>query len=117
MRLRTAAVFLVMVAALGAGTPDAPRGGHRAGHRRPGRGYAGDNGTAIDAWLDTPGGGVVVAPTGDILFADSNNHVVRRIDPAQQNISTIVGNYAAGAGFSGRLRTPPRRHSSTRLMV
>ena len=96
--LRTAAVFLVMVAALGAGTLML-REAATAQIIGARKGYAGDNGPAIDAWLDTPGG-IVVAPTGDILFADSNNHVVRRIDP-RNNISTIVGNYAAGAGFSG----------------
>jgi GT2 family glycosyltransferase/DNA-binding beta-propeller fold protein YncE len=96
--LRTAAVFLVMVVGVGAGTLMLREAASAQiiGARK---GYAGDNGPAIDAWLDTPGG-IVVAPTGDIYFADSNNHVVRRIDP-RNNISTIVGNYAAGAGFSG----------------
>jgi O-antigen biosynthesis protein len=96
--LRTAAVFLVMVAALGAGTLML-REAATAQVIGARKGYAGDNGPAIDAWLDTPGG-IVVAPAGDVLFADSNNHVVRRIDP-RNNISTVVGNYAAGAGFSG----------------
>ena len=35
------------------------------------------------AWLDTPGG-IAVAPNGDIYFADSNNHVIRRIDARDQ---------------------------------
>ena len=96
--LRTAAVFIVMVAALGAGTLML-REAATAQIIGAQKGYAGDNGPAIDAWLDTPGG-IVIAPSGDILFADSNNHVVRRIDP-RNNISTVVGNYAAGLGFSG----------------
>ena len=96
--LRTAAVFLVMVAALGAGTMML-REAATAQVIGARKGYAGDNGPAIDAWLDTPGG-IAVAPSGDVLFADSNNHVVRRIDP-RNNITTIVGNFAAGAGFSG----------------
>ena len=41
-----------------------------------------------------------MAPGGDIYFADSNNHVIRRID-RNNIVSTIVGNYSAGAGFSG----------------
>ncbi len=96
--LRTAAVFLVMIAALGAGTLmlREATSAQVIGARK---GYAGDNGPAIDAWLDTPGG-IVVTAQGDVLFADSNNHVVRRIDP-RNNISTIIGNYAAGAGYSG----------------
>lgn len=96
--LRTAAVFLVMIAALGAGTLMV-REATTAQVIGARKGYAGDNGPAIDAWLDTPGG-IVVSAQGDVLFADSNNHVVRRIDP-RNNISTIIGNYAAGAGFSG----------------
>ena len=96
--LRTASVFLVMVAALGAGTMML-REAATAQVIGARKGYAGDNGPAIDAWLDTPGG-IAVSQAGDVLFADSNNHVVRRIDP-KNNISTVVGNYAAGAGFSG----------------
>ncbi len=96
--LRTATVFLVMIAALAAGT-FMLREAATAQVIGAQQGYAGDNGPAIDAWLDTPGG-IVVTATGDVLFADSNNHVVRRIDP-RNNISTIIGNYAAGAGFSG----------------
>ena len=48
------------------------------------KGYAGDNGPAIEAWLDTPGG-IAVAPNGDVYFADSNNHVIRRIDAREQH--------------------------------
>jgi GT2 family glycosyltransferase/DNA-binding beta-propeller fold protein YncE len=96
--LRTAAVFLVMIVALGAGTfmlrevATAQVIGAR-------KGYAGDNGPAIQAWLDTPGG-IAVASTGDVYFADSNNHVIRRIDP-RNNITTVVGNNALGTGYSG----------------
>lgn len=95
---RTAAVFLVMFIALGAGTLML-REAATAQVIGARKGYGGDNGPAIDAALDTPGG-IVVANNGEIYFADSNNHVVRRIDP-RNNISTVIGNYAAGAGFSG----------------
>ena len=64
------------------------------------KGYGGDNGPVIEAWLDTPGG-IVVAPTGELFLADSNNHVIRRIDAANKTISTVVGNNALGPGFSG----------------
>ncbi|MQA29255.1 MAG: glycosyltransferase [Luteitalea sp.] len=96
--LRTAAVFLVMIAGLGAGTfmlrevATAEVIGAR-------KGYAGDNGPAIQALLNTPGG-IAVAATGDVYFADSNNQVIRRIDP-RNNITTVVGNNALGTGFSG----------------
>ena len=113
--LRTAAVFLVMMVA--------PRRGHlhaaRGRDRRPvigaRKGFAGDNGPAIDAWLDTPGG-IVVAASGDIYLADSNNHVVRRIDRAQQH-QHHRRQLAAGAGFSRRLRPGHRgaaRHARRR---
>ena len=96
--MRTAAVFLVMLLATVTGTLMLREAASAQiiGARK---GFAGDNGPAIDAWLDSPGG-IVVAPTGDVYFADSNNHVVRRID-ARNNISTVVGNNARGAGFSG----------------
>ena len=63
------------------------------------KGYAGDYGPAIEAWLDTPGG-LAVAPNGDIYFADSNNHVIRRVD-ARGNIEPVAGSHELGAGFSG----------------
>ncbi|MFN7916166.1 MAG: glycosyltransferase [Vicinamibacterales bacterium] len=96
--LRTGAVFVVMMVAVGAGTLML-REAATAQIIGARKGYAGDNGPAIDAWLDTPGG-ILVTQDGEVLFSDSNNHVVRRIDP-RNNISTIVGNYSAGAGFSG----------------
>jgi GT2 family glycosyltransferase/DNA-binding beta-propeller fold protein YncE len=100
--LRTAAAFLVMILGLGTGTfmlrqvATAQVIGAR-------KGYAGDNGPAIDAWLDTPGG-IAIAAAGDVYFADSNNHVIRRIDPVKKNITTIAGNNALGGGFSGDFR-------------
>ncbi len=96
--LRTAALFLVMIVVLGAGT-FMLREAATAQVIGARKGYGGDNGPAIDAALDTPGG-IVATPSGEVYFADSNNHVVRRID-ARNNITTVVGNNAAGAGFSG----------------
>jgi sugar lactone lactonase YvrE len=96
--LRTAAIFVVMIVGLGSGTfmlreaTTAQVIGSR-------KGYAGDNGPAIQAALNNPGG-IAVASNGDVYFADSNNHVIRRIDP-QNNIRPFAGNNALGAGFSG----------------
>ena len=64
------------------------------------KGYAGDYGPALEAWLDTPGG-VVVARNGDVYVADSNNHVVRRIDAQNAMIEPVAGNHDSGNGFSG----------------
>ena len=97
--LRSALIFVVMIAALGAGTfmlreaATAPVIGGK-------RGFGGDYGPALEAWLDAPGG-IVVAPAGDVYFADSNNHVIRRIDARNTVITTEAGNHNLDAGFSG----------------
>jgi GT2 family glycosyltransferase/DNA-binding beta-propeller fold protein YncE len=96
--LRTAAIFVVMILALASGT-FMLREAATARIIGAGTGYAGDNGPAIQAALNNPGG-IVVARTGDVFFADSNNNVVRRIDP-RNNITTVAGNNARGDGFSG----------------
>jgi GT2 family glycosyltransferase/sugar lactone lactonase YvrE len=96
--LRSAFIFVIMILSAGAGTlmlREAVTGPVIGGQK----GYAGDYGPAIEAWLDTPGG-LVVAQNGDIYFADSNNDVIRRID-AQGNIEPVAGNHDSGAGFSG----------------
>jgi GT2 family glycosyltransferase/DNA-binding beta-propeller fold protein YncE len=96
--LRSSAVFLVMILGLGAGT-FMLREAATAQVIGARRGYAGDNGPAIQAALNNPGG-IAAASTGDVYFADSNNNVLRRIDPSN-NITTVAGNNALGPGFSG----------------
>ena len=71
------------------------------------KGYAGDYGPAIEAWLDTPGG-VVVAPNGDVYVADSNNHVIRRIDAQNTTIEPVAGNHDSGKRILRRQRTRDR---------
>ena len=97
--LRSATIFVVMILSLGASTfmlREAATGPVIGGQK----GYAGDYGPAIEAWLDTPGG-VVVASNGDVYIADSNNHVIRKIDARNTNIEPVAGNHDAGSGFSG----------------
>ena len=97
--LRSATIFVIMILSLGASTfmlREVATGPIIGGQK----GYAGDYGPAIEAWLDTPGG-VVVAPNGDVYIADSNNHVIRRIDARTTNIEPVAGNHGAGSGFSG----------------
>jgi len=96
--LRTAIIFVVMIVALGSSTlmlREAAVGPVIGGTK----GYAGDYGPAMEAWLDTPGG-LVVGPNGDVYIADSNNDVIRRVDRAG-NIEPVAGNHDLGTGFSG----------------
>jgi O-antigen biosynthesis protein len=97
--LRSATIFAVMILSLGAGTlmlREAVTGPVIGGQK----GYAGDYGPAIEAWLDTPGG-VAVSPNGDVYVADSNNNVIRRINARTTTIEPVAGNHDSGAGFSG----------------
>jgi GT2 family glycosyltransferase/DNA-binding beta-propeller fold protein YncE len=96
--LRSAIVFVLMMLSIGASTfmlREAATGPVIGGTK----GYAGDYGPAIEAWLDTPGG-IAVASSGDLYIADSNNHVVRLVD-AQGNIEPFAGSHELGNGFSG----------------
>jgi GT2 family glycosyltransferase/DNA-binding beta-propeller fold protein YncE len=97
--LRSAALFVIALVAIGAGT-FMLREAATAQIIGARKGYAGDNGPVIEAWLDTPGG-VGVAPSGELFIADSNNHVIRRVDAQNRTITTVVGNNSLGAGFSG----------------
>ena len=53
-------------------------------------GYAGDGGPSGRACLNEPKG-VAVDVHGNILIADSENHVIRRVDRATGMISTVAG--------------------------
>ncbi|MEQ1871691.1 MAG: glycosyltransferase [Vicinamibacterales bacterium] len=95
--LRTAAVFLVMIFVVGASTvmlreaATARIIGARRGSTTP----------TLEAALNNPGG-VVVAQDGSVYIADSDNHVIRRIDAENdQRFTNVVGNGTSGSGFSG----------------
>ena len=53
-------------------------------------GYTGDNGLATAAKLHHPMG-MAFDPQGNLLFADSGNHVIRKIDKNTKIITTIAG--------------------------
>lgn len=65
-----------------------------AGNGNPG--FSGDGGPATSAMLDFPDG-VAVDNAGNLLIADTGNHVIRKV--ASGIINTIAGN--ANEGFSG----------------
>jgi len=61
-------------------------------------GYCGDGALAVNATLNNPLG-LAADPSGNLVFADYNNNVVRKINMGTGVISTIAGNGVAG--FSG----------------
>ncbi len=64
------------------------------------QGFAGDNGDALAAELDTPSG-VALDAQGTLYFADTHNNRVRRVDAQTHVITTIAGTGASGFGGDG----------------
>ena len=64
------------------------------------QGFAGDQGPATAALLDSPTG-VALDGSGNICLSDSHNHRIRRIDAASGVITTFAGNGIAGSGPDG----------------
>ena len=99
--LRSAFIFVLMIVTLGASTfmlREAAVGPVIGG--KGNRGYAGDYGSPMEAWLDAPGG-LAVAPNGDVYIADSNNDVIRRVNARNTIIEPVAGSHELGTGFSG----------------
>jgi len=72
-------------------------------------GFSGDGGPATSARLRSPHG-MALHPSGDLYFADMDNHRVRRIE-ATGSISTVAGSGTAGfngdgPGMSVQLNSP-----------
>jgi DNA-binding beta-propeller fold protein YncE len=68
------------------------------------QGYSGDGGPALDAKLGGPKG-LAYSPHDELFVADTENHVIRRIDLAAGTISTVLGSGERGDGPD----TDPRR--------
>ena len=62
-------------------------------------GYAGDGGPAIAAELALPRG-LMVTPSGAVIFADSNNQRLRMVD-SSGTITTIAGSGVQGSASDG----------------
>lgn len=63
-------------------------------------GFFGDGATAFNASLKNPRG-VTVDSAGNLYFADSGNHCIRKVDATTNNISTIAGTGAATSTGDG----------------
>ena len=63
-------------------------------------GYAGDGGPALQARLNNPFD-LAWAPGGSLVFSDTFNHCLRRIDASSGVISTICGTGVRGFGGDG----------------
>ena len=71
------------------------------GDQRRGPGFSGDGGPALAAQLNEPDG-IALAPDGDLVIADSENHRIRRVDVETGVITTIAGSGLAGWDGDGR---------------
>lgn len=63
-------------------------------------GYAGDNGAATAARLNSPEG-ITVDAAGNLYIADTGNNAVREVNAATQVITTIAGDGTGVAGSTG----------------
>ena len=68
------------------------------------QGHAGDGGPAMQALLNNPFD-VAFAADGDMVFSDTFNHCMRRIDARTGIISTVAGTGERGFGGDGGLAT------------
>ncbi len=62
------------------------------------QGYSGDGSSALDARLNNPFD-LAFSPNGSLIFSDTFNHCIRRVDAVTGIISTICG--TGQRGFSG----------------
>ncbi|HEV8603874.1 MAG TPA: hypothetical protein VGQ99_00830 [Tepidisphaeraceae bacterium] len=63
-------------------------------------GYSGDGGPALQAAMNGPKH-LVVEKSGDVLIADTENHVIRRYKPADGKIELVAGTGTKGTGGVG----------------
>lgn len=76
-------------------------------------GYVGDDGPAAAAGLTRPFG-LLVGPKDAVYVFDTEAHAIRRVDPADGRIATVVGNGTAGFegdGGPGRRARTRRPHN------
>jgi streptogramin lyase len=64
------------------------------------KGYSGDGGPAATATLNGPKG-ISLGPDGSVYIADTENHVIRKIDAKTGIITTVAGSGERGDGPDG----------------
>lgn len=79
-------------------------------------GYTGDGGSAVLAQLNKPHG-LALDGTGNVLIADTENHVVRRVEVLTGAITTIAGNGLGGFGGDGGPATSAQLFEPTGVAV
>lgn len=102
------ATSAVTPAAAAVGTIETVAGNGRGG-------YGGDGGAATSASLNAPRT-VAVDAAGNVYVADTENHVIRRIDPSG-SIVTVAGTGAPGFSGDGGLATAARIESPHSVAV
>jgi len=71
------------------------------------RGYRGEGGPALEAWIDQPNGGVLIDPLGNLYFSDTHNNRVRRVQcvavvaPGWESDCRVSQTPAEGGVYSG----------------
>ena len=80
------------------------------------QGYAGDGALATLAEFNQPQG-IAVDGEGNLYIADTGNNVVRKINAATGNITTIAGTGAQGYAGDGALATQAKLNLPTALAV
>jgi streptogramin lyase len=73
------------------------------------KGYSGDGGPALQATLNEPYE-IRFDKSGNLLFVERMNHVVRRVDAKMNIITTVAGNGKAGFGGDGGAATAASLH-------
>jgi sugar lactone lactonase YvrE len=79
-------------------------------------GFSGDGGAATNAQLGQPSG-VVVDGSGNIFFADQNNHRIRKVSAATGVITTVAGSSTAGFSGDGGVATSARLNQPKGVVV
>ncbi len=79
-------------------------------------GYSGNGGPALSAQLDAPQS-VCTDTSGNIFFADSYNHCVRKIDISSGIITTVAGTGIAGYNGDGISATTARLNLPAKIYI